>query len=101
MDFHILRLNTRPKTSVIGHVPEGQIIPKILHQTYRSRDLPAEFAANVKYMEGLNQGWHHVLYDDADIEHFLKSQYGTRVFEYYSRINPSYGAARTDYSDTL
>jgi len=77
-------------------VPPGVRIPKIIHQTFRSHDLPEELRANVAAMEAMNPGWEHRLYDDADIEAFIRQSYGKEILAYYNRIDPRYGAARAD-----
>lgn len=71
-------------------------IPKIIHQTFQSKVLPAEFQANVDQLRALNPEWQYNLYDDADIEHFISQEYGSYVLNYYKRINPRYGAAKAD-----
>lgn len=47
-------------------------------------------------MKELNPTWEYRLYDDQDMLDFIKEHYGSRVLEYYCRINPTYGAARAD-----
>jgi mannosyltransferase OCH1-like enzyme len=77
-------------------VPLGAAIPRIIHQTFRSHDLPAELRANVETIQAMNPGWTYRLYDDADIERFIRESYGNEILGYYHRIDPRYGAARAD-----
>lgn len=77
-------------------VPLGAEIPKIIHQTFRSHDLPEELGANVEAIRAMNPGWKHRLYDDADIERFISESYGNEILAYYHRIDRRYGAARAD-----
>ena len=77
--------------------PTGDRIPKIIHQTYFSHELPPEFARNVEFLKSTNPGWDYRLYDDADIHKFLSENYDPEILELYSRINPKYGAARADF----
>jgi hypothetical protein len=77
-------------------VAAGSTIPRLLHQTFKSHALPPELQANVAQIKALNPGWVHQLYDDADIEAFIRKYYGQTVFASYQRINPRYGAARAD-----
>lgn len=44
----------------------------------------------------MNPGWEHRLYDDADIEAFIRESYGDEILAYYHRIDRRYGAARAD-----
>ena len=71
-------------------------IPRVIHQTYASKSLPPAFQENVNHLRRLNPGWEHRLYDDADIERFLRTAYGSGMLETYASIAPQYGAARAD-----
>ncbi|RYE26923.1 MAG: glycosyltransferase [Sphingobacteriaceae bacterium] len=71
-------------------------IPRIIHQTFMSKNLPAELQENVDNIKNLNPDWIHILYDDDDIQHFIKENYGSVMLSYFERINPRYGAARAD-----
>jgi hypothetical protein len=78
------------------HLNEGTMIPRIIHQTFMSKDLPEELKRNVENIKSLNPGWLHIIYDDADIREFIKENYGVNILSYFERINPRYGAARAD-----
>lgn len=71
-------------------------IPRIIHQTYPTKSLPAELRRNVERIKALNPTYEHRLYDDADIECFIMDQYGREMLAAYHQINPDYGAARAD-----
>ena len=75
---------------------EGTAIPRVIHQTFMSKQLPAELQANVDNLKRLNPGWLHVMYDDDDILDFIRENYGPEVLGYFERINPRYGVARAD-----
>jgi hypothetical protein len=72
------------------------MIPRIVHQTYPSKDLPEALRKNVERLRALNPGWSIRLYDDADIHEFISREYGAAVLDRYLRISPVYGAARAD-----
>lgn len=74
----------------------GAAIPRIVHQTFPTRALPALLEQNVTRIKSHNPNWEHRLYDDADIVEFIHSNYGPDVLTQYDRINPKYGAARAD-----
>ncbi len=76
---------------------QGEEIPKIIHQTYFTHDLPAEIAENVASLKLKNPEWSYRLYDDNDIVAFIKENYGSNILRYYFKINKSYGAARADF----
>lgn len=72
-------------------------IPKIIHQTYASADVPAEIARHIEHLKAMNPGWQHAFYDDAAIEAFIRKYYDLDMLALYQRINPVYGAARADF----
>ena len=76
--------------------PQGAAIPKIIHQTYRSRQLPAIIENNVANLRRLNPSWDYRFYDDDDVLSFIGGNFSDRVLERFRRINPRYGAARAD-----
>jgi hypothetical protein len=80
----------------LPYVVAGSTIPRLIHQTFKSRELPPELQQNVEQIKALNPGWSHRIYDDSDIEAFIRETYGQTVFACYQRINPRYGAARAD-----
>ena len=75
---------------------DSPAIARIIHQTYPTSSLPEVFRDAVEAVRTLNPEWEHRLYDDADIERFIESEYPPRVLELYRRIDPRYGAARAD-----
>lgn len=77
-------------------VPLGTAIPRIIHQTMTSRDLPDIFTDNISKIKEMNQGWRHIFYDGEDRERFIGEHYGNKILAYYRRIDPRYGAARAD-----
>src|SRR6185312_15350719 len=72
-------------------------IPRLVHQTYRSGDLPEPIKNNVAQLKSDNPDWDHCFYDDSDIERFITETYSTEIHSAYKRINPIYGAARADF----
>lgn len=77
-------------------VAEGTGIPRVIHQTFMTKKLPAELQENVDNLKRLNPGWKHIIHDDDDIKQFIEENYGPGILTYYERINPRYGAARAD-----
>src|ERR1700761_9643839 len=74
----------------------GQQIPRIIHQTFRSRDLNPEILASVSEMKAANPGWDYRFYDDSDVRDYIASNYGSDFVDYLEALNPRYGAARAD-----
>ena len=74
----------------------GARIPKLIPQTYGTRDLPEALQRNVADLKASNPGWDYRFYDDAAIEAFLREHYSPAIGALYQRIDPRYGAARAD-----
>ena len=74
----------------------GERIPRILHQTFRSRELNREVSANIEEMKARNPGWDYRFYDDADVRKYILDNYGPQFMAYFDALNPRYGAARAD-----
>ncbi len=77
-------------------VPVSTSIPKIIHQTSKSKELVPELAVAVKHAQDLNKGWLYSFYDDAACRSLVEKNYGSEVLNLYDKINPRYGAAKAD-----
>lgn len=73
----------------------GSSIPKVIHQTYSYRPLPAEIEKNINILKKLNQNWEYRFYDDSDREKYIKKNFPS-ILKLYQKINPKYGAVRAD-----
>ncbi len=71
-------------------------IPKIIHQTFYTKNLPAELKKNIDNIKSQNPDWAHNLYDDTDIENYIKLNF-PELLKFYLLINPIYGAAKADF----
>ena len=73
-------------------------IPKIIHQTYPSREqMPGFLAEHIRALKALNVDWKHTLYDDADCLRFIRENYDAKILQAFQSIHPAYGAARADF----
>ena len=73
-----------------------QKIEKNIFQTwYDKENLPKKFKKITDYLKLQNPEYTY-LYDDTDIEQFVKTHY-PEYFDSYIMINPKYGAARADF----
>lgn len=70
-------------------------IPKIIHQTFKSSQLPFLTRWHIARFRKKNSAYAYEFYDDARIAVFLKDEFGAEVFELYSRLN--IGAAKADF----
>lgn len=89
-------LNNGTGKHQLAYVEQTDNIPRIIHQTYYSKKLPQEFQENVNNLINRNPNWEYRFYDDKDIIDFISSNYEPVVLQYFNRINPKYGAARSD-----
>jgi hypothetical protein len=87
---------TRTSSPWLDAPRTGSGIPKIIHQTYGTADLPEALLRNVADLRASNPGWDYRFYDDAAIEAFLLAHYDAAIHRLYQRIDPRYGAARAD-----
>lgn len=71
-------------------------IPKIIHQSFYTKDMPKELVKNIEKIKKLNPDWEYRFYDDSDIIDFISKNYEAHILEYYLKINPKYGAAKAD-----
>lgn len=72
------------------------MIPKIIHQTFPTKQIAVPVFENITRLKNINPGWEYRFYDDAAVEKFIVENYDAAVASAYSRINPVYGAARAD-----
>lgn len=70
-------------------------IPKIIHQTFKSADLPFLTRWHIARFRKKNADYAYEFYDDARIEQFIRSEFGDEVFFLYKKIN--IGAAKADF----
>ena len=70
-------------------------IPKIIYQTYFTRDLPLVTQFFIWRMKKMNPGYKYEFYDDERIESFLKNEMPEENFQAYKRI--TIGAAKADF----
>jgi autotransporter strand-loop-strand O-heptosyltransferase len=72
-------------------------IPKIIHQTFRTKELPTAIQESVDKLKSMNPEYEYRFYDDDDCYEFIKENYDVETLELYSSINSSYGSAKADF----
>ncbi|MET3112756.1 hypothetical protein AAKU52_000474 [Pedobacter sp. CG_S7] len=70
-------------------------IPKIIHQTFKSADLPFITRWQISRFKKKNADYLYEFYDDLRIEQFLVEEYDADTLSLYKRIN--IGAAKADF----
>ncbi|WP_265840356.1 glycosyltransferase [Pedobacter sp. PLR] len=70
-------------------------IPKIIHQTFKSADLPYLTRWHIARFRKKNPEYLYEFYDDQRIESFLSTEFGPDLLKKYQRLN--IGAAKADF----
>ena len=89
-------LNQLGDYDFINAINLGENIPKVVHQTYHKKILSSEIEHNITQLKSANPDWEFRLYDDHDIENYIR-QYYPQLLQIYQKINPIYGAAKADF----
>lgn len=71
-------------------------IARIIHQTYKTDNIPDSLFNNIDALRRLNPGWSYRYWSDKDCHDFIYQYYGWEILKLYLSINPRYGAARAD-----
>ncbi len=90
------KINKLGDYGLVSKIEMGSTIPKVVHLTYYRKSLPTELQQNLDKLKSMNPHWEFRLYDDADIEQYIK-QHFPDLLKYYHQINPIYGAAKADF----
>lgn len=88
--------------SILPTFPEGQSIPKhiwriFITQGAKEVPLPEIALQTERTLRDLNPEYEITMVDNKFIEPFIRENYGDIIWDYYLRIDPSYGAVRADF----
>jgi autotransporter strand-loop-strand O-heptosyltransferase len=72
-------------------------IPKIIHQTFRTKDIPKEIKSSIDELRAMNPDYEYRFYDDNDCLDFIKNNYDEETLTLYKSINSKYGSAKSDF----
>lgn len=70
-------------------------IPKVIHQTFKTKKLPFITRWHISRMLKRNPGYAYEFYDDERIEEFLLKEFDEETLTLYQRLN--IGAAKADF----
>ena len=70
-------------------------IQKTIFQTYKTNQLPLITRWHIYRLKRKNPEYDYQFYDDARIDAFIKTEFGTEIYDLYKRIN--IGAAKADF----
>ena len=74
------------------------LIPKLIHLTTNNpSNLRPELMDNIQFISQLNPHWKTILYSEMDRLDFIKTNFESKIFQSYLKINPRYGVARADF----
>jgi autotransporter strand-loop-strand O-heptosyltransferase len=72
-------------------------IPRIIHQTFRTNELPEPIQEVVDKLKSMNPEFEYRFYNDEDCYNFIKENYDEETLNLYSNINPKYGSCKADF----
>jgi autotransporter strand-loop-strand O-heptosyltransferase len=72
-------------------------IPRIIHQTFRTNQLPQPIQEVVDNLKLMNPEFEYRFYNDEDCYNFVKNNYDEETLDLYSTINPKYGSCKADF----
>ena len=73
------------------------MIPKIIHQTFKTKKLPLELQEVVFRIKDNCPTFEYRLYDDEDMYTFIRDNYDEEMLHLYNMINPKLGMAKADF----
>jgi autotransporter strand-loop-strand O-heptosyltransferase len=86
---------------IIKHISDVTLIkpqiPRVIHQTYKTNDLPSEISEVVQRLKDMNPTFEHKFYNDKDCVEFIRENYDEETLNLYLSINPNYGSAKSDF----
>ena len=71
-----------------------EIIPKIVHIMWHTKDLPEKMKEHIQFMKNNNPDLEFILYDDSDCYDFIKENFNENVLDAFNRLIP--GAYKSD-----
>jgi mannosyltransferase OCH1-like enzyme len=91
--FNYEKLTLKYWNNIINKKSEN-IIPKIIYQTWKTKELPIEVKKIQEKIISINPGYKIELYDDNDIDYFIKNNFDNNIYNAYNKLNV--GAAKAD-----
>jgi mannosyltransferase OCH1-like enzyme len=62
-------------------------IPKVIYQTWSTRDLPDPVQNNIIRFLEINPGYKYELFTDEDMDNFVRDNYPGEIYDCYRRLN--------------
>lgn len=80
------------KSSMKRGPSKPHLIPKILHQTWRTKNLSEHAKSILATNKRLNPDIEQRLWDDTEVDQFILTQFSSEVYSAFRAINPKVGA---------
>ena len=74
---------------------ESRLIPKVIYQTWKTKDIPEGIQKKQQEMMQINPGYSLEIFDDADIDAFIKDNFDEETYSAYTELNV--GAGKADF----
>jgi len=78
-------------------VQESDIIPKVIHRTYKDEEKAKKFDEAKRITLKNNPTLVEKFYSNQDVENYIRNNFSERILKAYLSINPKYGPARADF----
>ena len=72
----------------------NSVIPKLIYQTWHTRNLPPKMKSSVQSIINNNPKFNHFLFDDSDCREFIKNNFNVEVLNAFDNLIP--GAYKAD-----
>ena len=72
-------------------------IPKVVYQTFKTKELTPRLRELREENAKRSPSYSFELWDDAEIDNFIRTNFPINVYRAFKKINPKFGAARADF----
>lgn len=84
--------------ALIPQIPFQPKMQRVIFQTTKDKHgLSEPIRQNMERIQQSNGDWEYRLFDDKDIEQYIRTCYGEAILAFYRRIDGHYGAAKADF----
>lgn len=73
-------------------------IPMVVHQTVKDKHSIQNLSPLLEHHKRINPAFEFRLYDHQDFDAILMTHFPGRIYDAYKKINPEYGACRSDFA---
>ena len=78
-------------------VEEGIDIPKKIYRCHKDKNSINKYKKVFSITDKFMPEYEQIIYDDEQIEEFIKNNFHKRIYDAYKSINPIYGCAKSDF----